>query len=40
MDAAEQLKQKNVNCEIIDLRTVAPLDTETIINSVKKPDDA
>lgn len=36
IDAAEQLKQKNVNCEIIDLRTVAPLDTETIINSVKK----
>jgi pyruvate dehydrogenase E1 component beta subunit len=26
----------DVSCEIIDLRTIKPLDTETIINSVKK----
>ena len=27
---------KNVDVELIDLRTISPLDTETIINSVKK----
>jgi len=29
-------KISNVDCEVIDLRTVSPIDTETIINSVKK----
>ncbi|MFW5889391.1 MAG: alpha-ketoacid dehydrogenase subunit beta [Bacillota bacterium] len=29
-------KVDNIDAEIIDLRTIAPLDTETIINSVKK----
>ncbi len=29
-------KLKSVDVELIDLRTVSPLDTETIINSVKK----
>jgi len=27
---------KDVKCEIIDLRTIKPIDTETLINSVKK----
>lgn len=33
-EAVESLK--NVDVELIDLRTVSPLDTDTIINSVKK----
>ncbi len=28
--------QSNVSCEVIDLRTIKPMDTETIIKSVKK----
>jgi len=34
--AAMQLKQKGIDAEIIDIRTLYPLDEETIINSVKK----
>jgi pyruvate dehydrogenase E1 component beta subunit len=34
--AAEILKEENVEIEIIDLRTVKPLDYETVIQSVKK----
>ena len=34
--AAEKLKEENINVEIIDLRTVRPLDYETIYESVKK----
>jgi len=34
--AAEQLKGKRLSCEIIDVRTLFPLDVETIIASVKK----
>ena len=34
--AAEDLEKENISCEIIDLRTVRPLDTDTIIKSVKK----
>ncbi len=36
MEAAELLDKKNISAEVIDLRTLRPLDTETIINSVKK----
>jgi len=36
MEAAELLDRKNISAEVIDLRTLRPLDTETIINSVKK----
>ncbi|MFN3466744.1 MAG: alpha-ketoacid dehydrogenase subunit beta [Candidatus Brocadiales bacterium] len=32
----EALAKTSYNAEIIDLRTISPLDTETIINSVKK----
>ena len=35
-DAAEIAKDKGVDVEIIDIRTVSPLDTETIISSAKK----
>jgi len=34
--AAEKLKEEGISCEIIDLRTVRPLDYETVIASVKK----
>ncbi len=34
--AAEELKKENINAEVIDLRTIRPMDHETIINSVKK----
>ena len=34
--AAEALGKENISCELIDLRTVRPLDMDTIIESVKK----
>jgi pyruvate dehydrogenase E1 component beta subunit len=34
--AADELEKEGVACEIIDLRTVRPLDMETILKSVKK----
>lgn len=36
LDAAELLAQEGIDAEVIDLRTLKPLDTETILNSVKK----
>ena len=37
LKAAESLKNKNnINAEVIDLRSISPLDIEAIINSVKK----
>ena len=35
-EASNILNEKGINCEIIDLRTVRPIDYETIIKSVKK----
>ncbi|MBT8236121.1 MAG: pyruvate dehydrogenase complex E1 component subunit beta [Bacteroidia bacterium] len=34
--AADQLAEEGIDCEIIDIRTVRPLDYETIFESVKK----
>jgi len=34
--AAEQLAEEDISCEIIDLRTVRPMDHDTILESVKK----
>ncbi|HQW87264.1 MAG TPA: pyruvate dehydrogenase complex E1 component subunit beta, partial [Flavobacteriales bacterium] len=34
--AAEELQKEGVNAEVIDLRTIRPLDTATILASVKK----
>ncbi|WP_459210743.1 pyruvate dehydrogenase complex E1 component subunit beta [Aquimarina rhabdastrellae] len=34
--AADELAKENISCEIIDLRTVRPLDLEAIFASVKK----
>lgn len=36
LDAAEQLKEDGIDAEVIDLRTLVPLDIDTIINSVQK----
>jgi pyruvate/2-oxoglutarate/acetoin dehydrogenase E1 component len=36
MAAAEQLADKGINAEVVDLRTIMPMDYESIIASVKK----
>lgn len=36
LKAAEELAAENINAEIIDLRTVRPIDYDTVISSVKK----
>jgi len=36
LQAANELKKYNIDAEVIDLRTIRPLDIEAIINSVKK----
>jgi pyruvate dehydrogenase E1 component beta subunit len=33
---AEEMEKEGISCEVIDLRTVRPIDYETVINSVKK----
>ncbi len=35
LEAAEKLNP-DISCEVVDLRTLSPLDTETIVESVKK----
>ena len=39
-EASELLEKENINAEVIDLRTLYPLDRETIINSVQKTERA
>lgn len=34
--AAEELEKEGISCEIIDLRTIRPMDSEAILKSVKK----
>lgn len=34
--AAEELAEQGIDAEVIDLRTIKPMDEETLINSVKK----
>ncbi len=36
LEAARSMAKDGVSCEVIDLRTVAPLDKNTILNSVRK----
>ena len=36
LKAAEELEKEGISCEVIDPRTIRPLDIETIIESVKK----
>ncbi|MGY3589249.1 pyruvate dehydrogenase E1 component beta subunit [Bradyrhizobium sp. USDA 4341] len=36
LKAADELAKEGIEAEVIDLRTIRPMDTDTIINSVKK----
>jgi len=36
MGAADELAKENINAEVIDLRTIRPLDWQTIVESIKK----
>jgi pyruvate dehydrogenase E1 component beta subunit len=36
LEAAEALEPAGVSCEVIDLRTVRPLDAETVVSSVRR----
>ena len=36
IEAAERLSAEGIDCEIIDLRTIRPMDMETILTSVRK----
>jgi len=36
LTAAEQLAGEGIDCEVIDLRTVTPLDVETVLTSARK----
>ena len=36
LEASKILSKHNINAEVIDLRSLRPIDFETIINSVKK----
>ena len=36
LEAAKMLEKEGIQAEVIDLRTIVPLDTETILESVKK----
>ena len=36
LDAANQASAQGIECEVVDLRTLWPLDIETVIASVKK----
>ncbi|MHB8283605.1 MAG: pyruvate dehydrogenase complex E1 component subunit beta [Caulobacteraceae bacterium] len=36
LEAAEQLSKDGIDCEVVDLRTIRPMDHETVVESVKK----
>src|SRR5690606_26472437 len=36
LQTAEELQKEGISAEVIDLRTIRPIDRQTIINSVKK----
>jgi len=36
LQASQELSSKGIECEVIDLATISPIDRQTIINSVKK----
>ena len=40
LKAAEELEEQNISAEVIDLRTVSPIDIETIVQSVEKTNRA
>ena len=36
LEASETLEKEDISCEVIDLRSIRPIDYDTIINSIKK----
>jgi len=36
LEAAEKLEKEGISCEVVDLRTLLPIDKQTILESVKK----
>lgn len=36
LDAADELAKEGIKCEVINLRSIKPMDRDIIINSVKK----
>jgi len=40
LQVAEKLEKENISVEVVDLRSIKPIDTETIYNSVKKTNRA
>ena len=36
IDAAEELAKSGIECEVIDLRTLSPIDMDTVLDSVEK----
>lgn len=36
LEAAEEMQKQGISCEVLNLRTIRPLDRETILASVKK----
>ena len=36
LEAAEQLAQEGISVEVIDLRSMVPLDADTVLNSIAK----
>src|SRR5207237_62912 len=36
LDAAQSLAAEGIDCEVVDLRTLAPLDVDTILHSARK----
>lgn len=36
LQAAEQVAQEGIDCEVVDIRTLVPLDRRTVLDSVKK----
>ena len=40
LKAAEKLAEEGIEAEVIDLRTIRPLDVETIVNSVQEDQPA
>ena len=36
LEAAETLSMEGITCEVVDLRTIRPLDSETLLESVRK----
>lgn len=36
LDVSKKLSKQDIDCEVLDLRTIKPLDTKTIVSSIKK----